>query len=395
MESPNLDLAVARGAAHFGRVRQGLAKRIGGGAARSYYVEVDQQGEPKALTLLERGSQEGRSFRSDRLFHLLPNVPVSFKLLTSHTRRSDRAGDLLLIDPLEMQPLPELHTVLHFGKTKEKLPARLEARLTEIGILELALQSVHTEHRWILEFQLRGALDSKTVSRSDETFDAEELRPALEFIERFFCEPKREEKLMESLETILQREKKLWPASVLRALADTVLKQAAKRHTSPKLEERFWNCLGFFLRPGFGFPLDDFRLKEVWKLILEDLSKKNLDLQKWICYRRIAGGLSKGQQTRLAQELLESKVPRKFKTKEESYLYSEKVRTLASLEWLDVTQKIALGNAALARILAGEATSADYFAVGRLGARKLLYAAFTQVISQRNGRSVARKTFVI
>ena len=35
-----MDLAVARGAATYGLVRHGIGHRIGGGAARAYYVGV-------------------------------------------------------------------------------------------------------------------------------------------------------------------------------------------------------------------------------------------------------------------------------------------------------------------------------------------------------------------
>src|SRR5262249_14431848 len=45
LEHDSLDLAVARGAAHYGLVRRGLGRRIGGGAARAYYVGLDARGE--------------------------------------------------------------------------------------------------------------------------------------------------------------------------------------------------------------------------------------------------------------------------------------------------------------------------------------------------------------
>src|SRR5207249_2130762 len=40
LDHDSLDLAVARGAAYYGLARRGLGRRIGGGAARAYYVEL-------------------------------------------------------------------------------------------------------------------------------------------------------------------------------------------------------------------------------------------------------------------------------------------------------------------------------------------------------------------
>ena len=40
------------------------------------------------------------------------------------------------------------------------------------------------------------------------------------------------------------------------------------------MENRWWNLAGFLMRPGFGYPLDDFRMKELWKMMLGEIKKK-------------------------------------------------------------------------------------------------------------------------
>src|SRR5207253_1505603 len=60
LEGESLQLAVARGAAYFGLARRGLGVRIGGGAARTYYLGL---GDGRALCLVPRGMEEGEQRR--------------------------------------------------------------------------------------------------------------------------------------------------------------------------------------------------------------------------------------------------------------------------------------------------------------------------------------------
>jgi hypothetical protein len=134
--------------------------------------------------------------------------------------------------------------------------------------------------------------------------------------------------------------------------------------------------------------LDDFRLKELWKVILGDLKANQpmeTQIQSWICYRRIAAGLSKGQQMQLANELFPQLLQKKsgkieIRNKSELYQYQERIRTLAALEFLDVSFKVRLGNLILERMRKDFPTSAELWALARLGARHLLYGSIGHVI---------------
>lgn len=412
LSSFNLDLAVARGAAYYGKSRRGFGVRISGGAARGYYLAIDVKTPlggsiSQALTLLPRGSEEGAVYEPEHLFSVLPNTPVVFQLYTSHVRLQDKSGDLISIDPNEMQALPPIHTVLRFGKqqawesNREKVPVQLGIGLTALGTLELWLKSKKTPHRWSLEFQLRSASGSDNSLAvldnicSDETFDVKDLANAKEAISELFSgtSPVRPEQIMEQLETLLERPRREWPLSILRNLGDIVLKSSSQRTRSSEHEVRWWNLVGFMLRPGFGYALDDFRMKELWKVILADLkTPKSVEcqIQRWICYRRLAGGFNKGQQAQLASELLSTIFNKKsgkieVKGKNELYQYSEKIRALGALELLDIPLKTKIGHALVERMSARTASPAEYWALGRIGARHLIYGSAVNVVPREIG----------
>lgn len=406
LPTASLDLAVARGAAYYGKVRHGKGVAIEGGLPRAYYLEVDVKGADgklnrQALTLLPRGSQEGAEFQPDQTFALRSNTPVAFHLLTSHVRLHDAAGQMISIQEEEMQKLPPITTILRFGRSQtyqggdQTIPVRIGIRLTAVGIIELWLASLNTEHRWNLEFQWRAAsgqdhnLQAEPgKAKPDETFASGYLDEAKQTIASFLNRNVKPSSLMDKLEENLQQTRKEWSPSILRGLWEPLLLGAAKRKSTLEHETRFWNLVGFLLRPGYGYPLDDFRLKELWKIILGDLKNtKNQEIQisQWICFRRIAGGLNKGQQMQIASEWMNDLFDKKtgkfnIKRKSDIYPYSEKIRTLASMERLDLALKMKMGDALALKIGQGEGESYDYWSLARIGARHLLYGSVGQVV---------------
>lgn len=407
LPSYNLDLAVSRGAAYYGKVRRGVGVRISGGSPRGYYLGLETKnvsGESihQALTLLPRGADEGATFESENVFHLRSNVPVSFQLYTSHVRLHDKSGDLVQIDLEQLQPLPPVNTILRFGKRKqtdnsEMIPVKLAVHLNAIGILEIYLKSQKTDHVWGLEFQLKAAsgqentLSTLEKGRKDELFDRTYLDEAKNIVLETFTlsSSHKPERLMETLENQFQQPRREWPPSILRGLCDSVLKVADRRKITPAHEIRWWNLVGFLLIPGFGYPLDDFRIKELWKIILSDsktVVSGECQVQKWICFRRCSAGYSKGQQLQLAHELLPLILNKKnkieLKGKSEFSQYAEKIRALASLELIETSMKIKIGDALVERIVSGQAISVDYWALGRIGARHLFHGSNANVVSK-------------
>src|SRR5262249_58837232 len=74
LEHESLELAVARGAAWYGMVRHGMGRRIGGGAAHSFYVGLQTKRDEalNALCLLPRGHEGGQTVEpGNRTFNLM------------------------------------------------------------------------------------------------------------------------------------------------------------------------------------------------------------------------------------------------------------------------------------------------------------------------------------
>lgn len=408
LESHSLDLAVARGAAYYGRARRGLGTKIKSSSPRTYYLELEVQGssiptDKRALCLLPRGSDEGASYESDQQFLLTPNQPVSFSVLTSHVRLHDQSGDLITILPEEMHRLPQIQTILRYGKQTKtpealQIPVRMGICYTPIGTIDLWLQSLNGSHRWNLEFQLKTAAGNQDdlaligKRRKDETFEVSHLNEAKKILKEAFkrganIQP---DKIMVKLEESLQQPKKEWSLSVLRSLWEALLESAEGRTFSRQHYSRWWNLAGYLLRPGSGFPLDDFRMQELWKITLADLRTQNSKeafLQNWICLRRVASGLKKGQQQQIMNQLLPSLFNKKSgkiecNGKMTGYQYAEMIRVIGSLELIDNSQKQAIGTALVAKIVAGKGVPADLWTLGRLGARHLFYGAVPNIIGK-------------
>jgi hypothetical protein len=144
LDVESLQLAVARGAAYYGFVRRGRGVRIGSGTARTYYLGLDDPapGSPtrSVLCLVPRGMEEGEAVPlGDREFSLVTNRPVVFPLFTATDRTGEEPGAVLEVAADALTSLPPIRTVLRFGRKLEErtLPVRLEARLTELGTLEV------------------------------------------------------------------------------------------------------------------------------------------------------------------------------------------------------------------------------------------------------------------
>ncbi len=168
LEAPDLDLAVARGAAYYGQVRRGKGVRIRGGVGRSYYVglEIAAPAVPgvappiKALCVVPMGMEEGTEADvPGPEIGLVVGEPAQFRFLGSTTRRDDPAGTTLeRWSDEELQELAPLETALatdNDTRAGEAVPVRLHARVTEVGTLELSCQSTRDPRRWKLEFNVR------------------------------------------------------------------------------------------------------------------------------------------------------------------------------------------------------------------------------------------------
>jgi len=165
----DLDLAVARGAAYYGWVRQGHGLRIRGGTARAYYVGVEapmpavpgMEPPVRALCVAPFGMEEGTQADVPPMeFGLVVGEPTRFRFFASSTRRDDEVG-AVVEDPSAadgVEELPPVETTLPAtgsARAGEPTPVNLQAAVTELGVLELRCLEAKGEGRWKLELNVR------------------------------------------------------------------------------------------------------------------------------------------------------------------------------------------------------------------------------------------------
>ena len=165
LEAPDLDHAVARGAAYYGLTRRGRGVRIRGGAPSTYYIGIESampavpglEAPIKALCVVPFGMEEGTEATiSGREFGLVVGEAAEFRFLSSAARKQDTVGTLVEDWGTEIDELHPLEVTLTLpGREHSVLPVRLESRVTEVGTIELWLVARDDSHRWKLEWNIR------------------------------------------------------------------------------------------------------------------------------------------------------------------------------------------------------------------------------------------------
>ena len=165
LDAPDLEHAVARGAAYYGRARRGRGVRIRSGVARTYYIGIESampavpgmEAPLKALCVVPFGMEEGTEAKvPDREFGLLVGEPAEFRFLTSTIRKQDAVGALLEDWGDELQELSPLEVTLRMdGQHGAVVPVRLETRVTEVGTLEVWCVTRDGTNRWKLQLNIR------------------------------------------------------------------------------------------------------------------------------------------------------------------------------------------------------------------------------------------------
>jgi molecular chaperone DnaK (HSP70) len=398
LENTELDLAVARGAAYYSYVRAtGSGVLVRGGLPRTYFIGIGEprDGKISAVCLVPRGAEEGAAVEIDNeALQLVANRPVSFRLYSSLTRTDDRLGDLAEFSAADtgLHRHAPLHAVIRFGKKAEErlIPVKLGARLTEIGTLETWCESKISDNRWRLQFELRKAAAEQPTERQAAAVVSEQaLQSSLELIAAVFAPsakaPIAPEELPAKLEQTMGLGKNSWPLSAIRQMADVFLAAADGRKKSPAYEIRWLNLCGFCLRPGFGYPGDDFRIEQARRLFAGGVAYGNqvqCEIDWWIFWGRVAGGLNRNQQADIYQRLSGNLLLRGNKKPQRlnASLLREMWRTASSLELLPIGTKTELGEALIKRVKAGDFKESELWCLSRLGARHLFYGPINLVV---------------
>jgi len=165
LEAPDLEHAVARGAAYYGKARRGRGVRIRSGASRTYYIGIESampavpgmEAPLKALCVVPFGMEEGTEAAiPGREFGLVVGEPAEFRFLSSSVRKQDHVGSLLEDWGADIEELSPLEVTLKLdGQQGTVVPVRIETRVTELGTLEVWCVSRDGTQRWKLELNIR------------------------------------------------------------------------------------------------------------------------------------------------------------------------------------------------------------------------------------------------
>ncbi len=404
------DLTVARGAARFGKLLRLNAERIAADAARAIFLEVQARGdgrgpaEPALICVLPRGAAAEQTFSiGDLALELRINRPVRFQAYASTRHDDARPGDVIDRQAEDLQPLPPLETAARVDRPpadKRTVAVALEARMSELGLLELSCRSVDPQLRasWPLAFNLRAgtkAADAggataagagSSIARAEPNAPAESIAEAGAILARHFSRGRggRDKitagRVLASLEKALGLGRGEWNWVLVRSLWPSLAACAADRGNSPEHEEAWLILAGFLLRPGFGAAADEARMDELWEILAPGprFPRKQVKLQQYILWRRLAGGLSRArQETVLAAEMEQ--------VRRQKVLAPELVRMTGAFERLPLETKSELAERYIVRALelaqAGKHAAPYLAALGMLLNRAPLYAGPEDVVA--------------
>ena len=200
--------------------------------------------------------------------------------------------------------------------------------------------------------------------------------------------------LMKALSSATALGRASWPLLFVRRMWDHVIRLVGGRGKTPAHEARWLNLAGFLLRPGFGHPLDSWRVKELWKIFSEGVTfhrDAQCAAEWWIMWRRTACGLDEVQQNLIFKKIspmLEMRGGQSGGVKKGVCAVSasegvELWMLAASLELLSGDIKTALGRRLL-KILSASGNRAikhHYWALSRLGARAPFHGPVDRVVA--------------
>lgn len=407
LDNAQPDLAVARGAVAYGLAKRGKGKTIGGGSARSYFLVVDHNEEQQrqAVCLLPKGTEEGHEIKlANQQFSLRLGEPVRFHLASSTQDDACQPGVVKAVAK-DFVLLPPIMTALNVQNSrKHEVAVGLTAVMTEVGTLEVNCEAIDPPlQRWRLEFQLRGIKQSHIA-------ESQSLHPgfskAADLINRIYgprsqnINAKDVKVLRNDLEKILGKREQ-WDTLLLRELFAVLWEGARHRRRSLDHERLWFSLLGYCLRPGFGSPLDDWRIEQVWPLYAQGVQwsgEAQVWAEWWTFWRRIAGGLHQDQQQQLLDDLAYYLRPVQTASKRppgaKKQGYDDMVRLAASLERLSMQQKQELGEGWLERLRKGSEAPQTWWALGRIATRVPVYGSIHCVIPKATAQAWLEKILV-
>ena len=395
LQNDHPDVAVARGAVAYGLARAGHAPRIGGGSPRSYFLVLDDDAQAsQGVCLLPRGTEEGHEVHlEDRVFALRLGHPVRFHLVSTVADTAWQPGELVDLTAGDFVRLPPVATVVQQQDASgpRERPVRLTTSLTELGRLEMhCIATDDASQRWLLEFQLRRDDAEHDVSAASRN---PSLDKAIELIDRTFgarsanVDPKEVKRLRAGLEQLLGP-RQSWDSALLRELFGALWERAGRRRRSADHERLWLSLAGYCVRPGFGYPLDEWRIEQLWSLFddgIQYVNEGQVWSEWWTLWRRTAGGLHEDAQLQVLDAMAwlhaaASTKRHKLPFDPAKVGHADMLRLSASLERVTVDRKIDIAEQLLVRLQRPSENHQGWWAIGRIGARRPFYGSAHGVV---------------
>jgi molecular chaperone DnaK (HSP70) len=386
LENQHPELSVAYGAVSYALAREHKNINIGGGASRSYFLLIGSEKKQQSVCILPRGSEENNEIiLKNRQFLLRLGQAVSFHLVSLTGGQDYPAGEIVTIND-NFHPLPPLAVAFEHEDYLQNtaIEVQLSATLSELGTLQIqCISTQEKSRRWHVKFQIRKANKATLTPKLPDNFLL-----AIEKIETIFgskskkINPKAVKSLRIDLEKLLGL-RSTWSSLVLRELF-SVLLEVRKNHRRSPNHERVWiSLIGYCLRPGFGYQLDNWRIEQLWATYSHKIQFVN-ETQNWsewwTLWRRISGGLDTESQELIFDDIAKYINPASARQgtvakqgKQKSY--DDMVRLAAVLERLPVKKKEQLGEWLLKRLQKSSEPMQTWWAVGRVGARVPFHAS--------------------
>jgi hypothetical protein len=326
---------------------------------------------------------------------------VQFHLLSSSADHHYQAGEIIRFTDTEsahLINLPPLIVALDADKNSSDdngVEVVLATQLTEVGTLQIDCLA-DNQQRWHVEFEIRQSLSQKrmsppAISLPAKFAEASDKIALVYHADKKDKDPKAIKTLRNDLEKALGK-RDLWDVPVLRTFYDQLLgcHEYAKRSST---HERNWlNLAGYCMRPGYGYPADEWRISQTWPLYEQGLrfeQETQVWIDWWNFWRRLSGGLNIEQQLRLYEDVSRFLDPaaltsRKLQAEAKQKSYEDMVKLVATLEQLPIANKTQLVDWFLQRLEKSSETITSWWAVGRIAARVPFHGSAHNVVPKED-----------
>ena len=392
LDNADADLSVALGAAwHLAQKLHGTAP-MELGSSRAYYIGV---GDHQAVCILPQGATAETVFRANpKGLRALVGYSVSLTVYQNSRRPSDQAGAVFPLDD-SFQALPPVETLLRPPRqgrkaTSPEVRVEIHSTLRSTGLLRLELHcaepALKWKEPWPLDFNLRAqaAQPSSAIEKSTTTAPDLIAQTAESLQSTWLAAAQRGSKLtgnqlLSMGEGILNRGRTEWSGQVVRPLFDAWMvlwdSDAAGKSVPPMAEEAWWHLAGFLLRPGWGVPGDDIRMKAFTTRALEAQNglRRSVKVPYWIALRRVAAGFSEEAASHLWAGI--------FPDWKGQTPAAEILLLAGSLESLPRSTREQLTEKLIAVLEENPGQMAGWRALGRILSRVLLHGGAERVLS--------------